>query len=398
MEICVLKFGGSSVATVEKVEKIAAYLKKRLSKDQKLCVVVSAMGDTTDQLLQQAHQIHSFPNERELAQLITIGEQQSCVYLTLALQKLNVRAKSLTGSQAGILTTDFHLKSKIKQVDSERIKNEFTESEILVVAGFQGYNAQGEVTTLGRGGSDTTAVGIAAAMGCDCEIYTDVAGVFTTDPRVYPEAKKLNTVTYDEMIEMSALGAGVLETRSVEIAKKYQIKIYLGKSLSDERGTYIMGEQEMMEHAEIVGVSHNDHIAEVTIKIKDCTYMQAAHIFEILTSKNLSVFMPAYHESQEIIEFQCLEEDLTALHHAQQEIEAQYGVTDFSVEMQHARVSLIGRGLKGSDGLLPQVFQVLRERSIPFRQLVSSENSLSFTTEKELAVETVQVLCHSFGL
>ena len=206
----VLKFGGSSVATIEKIQSIAAYLKER-AKQEKMVVVVSAMGKTTNHLIELAHAISANPNQRELDRLLSIGEQQTIALLAMALWEIEVPAVSLTAYQVGIRTTGYHTKSTIKQVETETLLDQLDSHEVVIVAGFQGINYLNDITTLGRGGSDTTAVALAAALGCDCEIYTDVAGIYTMDPRVYPQAKKIKEISYYEMMEMASLGSKVME-------------------------------------------------------------------------------------------------------------------------------------------------------------------------------------------
>ena len=221
----VLKFGGSSVATVEKIQNIANYLKKRTEKE-KLVVVVSAMGKTTNALIAMANEASKNPNQRELDRLLSTGEQQTIALLAMALWDIDVPAISLTADQVGIQTRGIHTKSTIKRVETAVLQDCLREHDVVIVAGFQGVNKRNEITTLGRGGSDTTAVALAAALECDCEIYTDVAGVYTTDPRVYAPAKKIDEISYEEMMEMSALGSKVMEPRSVELGQKYGVIIY----------------------------------------------------------------------------------------------------------------------------------------------------------------------------
>jgi len=227
----VLKFGGTSVGDFDKIKNIAHMLKSRVDNGEQLVVVVSAMGKTTDSLLENISSLTTQPKDEHLAMLLTTGEQQTISYLSMVLNDIGVQTKAMTGYQAGIKTIGHHLKSKIAEIDALRFEEAFETNDILVVAGFQGVNDHLEITTLGRGGSDTTAVAIAASIDTSCEIYTDVDGVYGTDPRIYKEAKLLNEVSYEEMMEMSALGAGVLESRSVEIAKNYNIPLYLGRTL-----------------------------------------------------------------------------------------------------------------------------------------------------------------------
>lgn len=255
----VLKFGGTSVGDFDKIKNIAHMLKSRVDNGEQLVVVVSAMGKTTDSLLENISSLTTQPKDEHLAMLLTTGEQQTISYLSMVLNDIGVQTKAMTGYQAGIKTIGHHLKSKIAEIDALRFEEAFETNDILVVAGFQGVNDHLEITTLGRGGSDTTAVAIAASIDTSCEIYTDVDGVYGTDPRIYKEAKLLNEVSYEEMMEMSALGAGVLESRSVEIAKNYNIPLYLGRTLSNVKGTWIMPQTEILEKKQLQE-SHLIHI------------------------------------------------------------------------------------------------------------------------------------------
>lgn len=247
MKRSVLKFGGSSVSYFHKIRNIADMLKSRVEAGEQLIVVVSAMGKTTDELMNNVSTLTTKPKEQELALLLTTGEQQTVSYLSMILNDIGVNAKAMTGYQAGIKTVGHHLKSKIAEINPQTFDHAFETNDVLVVAGFQGINEHHEITTLGRGGSDTTAVALAASNQIPCEIYTDVDGVYATDPRIYKDAKRLEYVSFEEMMEMSALGAGVLETRSVEIAKNYNIPIYLGRTLSNVKGTWIMSRTELLE-------------------------------------------------------------------------------------------------------------------------------------------------------
>ena len=306
----VLKFGGSSVATVEKIKGIAAYLKERTSQE-KLVVVVSAMGKTTNALLDLAAKTSKQPNQRELDRLLSTGEQQTIALLAMALCDIDVPAISLTGIQVGIQTSGIHTKSTIRKVETTVLEESLVEHDVVIVAGFQGVNHRNDVTTLGRGGSDTTAVALAAALDCDCEIYTDVAGVYTTDPRIYPEAKKISEISYEEMMEMSALGSKVMEPRSVELGQKYGVKIYVGKTLSKERGTYIMKSTEITEEKVISAVSANDRIIHVQLDKLGGAASEVANVFKVMSSHHVNVDMISHNLKQEgcRIEFTCNEDE-----------------------------------------------------------------------------------------
>ena len=264
--IIVHKYGGSSVATTEKIVDIAKYLGSVKGSGNDVVVVVSAMGKTTDALIKLAHDITKDPSKREMDRLMSTGEQQTIALLSIALQSLGHDAISLTGVQAGIRTTGHHTKNTIESIDSDIIKKHLGEGKIVIVAGFQGVNEKGDVTTLGRGGSDTSAVALAAALGGKCEIYTDVDGIYSIDPRVYPDAKKMEMISYEEMMELAFLGAGVMEPRAVELGGKYGVEIYVGKSLGERNGTIITSKEKVMEKKLITGISINENILMVNIE------------------------------------------------------------------------------------------------------------------------------------
>ena len=264
--IIVHKYGGSSVATTDKIIEIAKYLGEVKDQGHDVIVVVSAMGKRTDALISLAKEITKDPDKRELDRLMSTGEQTTIALLAIALKSLGYDAISLTGVQAGIKTSGFHTKNVIDSVDNNKINDLLKEGKIVIVAGFQGVNSRGDVTTLGRGGSDTSAVALAAALDARCEIYTDVDGIYSIDPRVYKEAKKLPLISYDEMMELAYLGAGVMEPRAVELGKKYGVEIYVGKSLGEKNGTIICAEEKCMEKKLITGISINENTAMVNIE------------------------------------------------------------------------------------------------------------------------------------
>lgn len=287
MSVSVLKYGGSSVSNFDQIKDIARYIQKRVDQGDQCIVVVSAMGKTTDQLLASVASLTPDPKNEDLALLLSTGEQQSVSYLSLVLNDLGVKSKSLTGYQAGIKTSGHVLKSKIKTMDPGLFQDKLKDYDCLVVAGFQGVNQDSDMTTLGRGGSDTTAVAIAASLKAPCEIYTDVPGVFATDPRVFPQAPKLDLITYEEMMELSALGAGVLESRSVEIAKNYGVKIYLGKTLSDQGGTWVVAEEELFEKKAVTGVALDMDMSHITMTYPDQNINLLRRLFEFLQKTKL---------------------------------------------------------------------------------------------------------------
>ena len=289
--IVVHKYGGSSVATTDKIKNIAKHLIEVKNSGKKLVVVVSAMGKTTDGLIKLAKEISSNPNKRELDRLMATGEEQTIALLSMALIEMGVNAISLTGAQAGIKTLGIHTKNTIESIDNNTILNYLNDDKIVIVAGFQGINENGDVTTLGRGGSDTSAVALACSLGAECRIYTDVDGIYTIDPRVYPNSKKLEYISYEEMMELAYLGAGVMEPRAVELGFKYGIPIYVGKTLGEENGTIITFKEKIMEKKEIKGISINKNISMVTID-NIATYAKNLYpIFKLASENGIAIDM-----------------------------------------------------------------------------------------------------------
>ena len=395
----VLKFGGSSVATVEKIKGIAAYLKERTSQE-KLVVVVSAMGKTTNALLDLAAKTSKQPNQRELDRLLSTGEQQTIALLAMALCDIDVPAISLTGIQVGIQTSGIHTKSTIRKVETTVLEESLAEHDVVIVAGFQGVNHRNDVTTLGRGGSDTTAVALAAALDCDCEIYTDVAGVYTTDPRIYPEAKKISEISYEEMMEMSALGSKVMEPRSVELGQKYGVKIYVGKTLSKERGTYIMKSTEITEEKVISAVSANDRIIHVQLDKLGGAASEVANVFKVMSSRHVNVDMISHNLKQEgcRIEFTCNEDEEAFLKEGLAELQKANPEMKVRLDKEVSKISVVGIGMRNAVGVAAGIFEILEKNNIPFYQVTTSEISISLIIETKNSPLAVKTICETYQL
>ena len=395
----VLKFGGSSVATVEKIKGIAAYLKERTSQE-KLVVVVSAMGKTTNALLDLAAKTSKQPNQRELDRLLSTGEQQTIALLAMALCDIDVPAISLTGIQVGIQTSGIHTKSTIRKVETTVLEESLAEHDVVIVAGFQGVNHRNDVTTLGRGGSDTTAVALAAALDCDCEIYTDVAGVYTTDPRIYPEAKKISEISYEEMMEMSALGSKVMEPRSVELGQKYGVKIYVGKTLSKERGTYIMKSTEITEEKVISAVSANDRIIHVQLDKLGGAASEVANVFKVMSSHHVNVDMISNNLKQEgcRIEFTCNEDEEAFLKEGLAELQKANPEMKVRLDKEVSKISVVGIGMRNAVGVAAGIFEILEKNNIPFYQVTTSEISISLIIETKNSPLAVKTICETYQL
>jgi len=395
----VIKFGGTSVGDFSKIQNIASYLANRVEKGEQLVVVVSAMGKTTDELLKNVGLLSQEPDQHDLALLLTTGEQQTISYLAIALKELGVNAKAMTGFQAGIKTKGHYMKSKILEIDNEVFEKSFCSNNVVVVAGFQGMNEEGELTTLGRGGSDTTAVAIASSLGVPCEIYTDVAGVYGTDPRIYP-AQRLEVVSFEEMMEMSALGAGVLETRSVEIAKNYNVPIYLGQTLSDERGTWIMPQEEILEKKAVTGVALDKDMHYVTFSYPENDSTLLKELFHLLEKEEINIDMISQIVNQEglQISFTMKDTDTSQLKHIFDTLHQEFTQLNYDVKSDYVKVSVIGSGMRDMSGVASKVFMTLLENNIEFYQVTTSEISISYVVDKQNGVLAVEKLCEAFGL
>ncbi|KAA1040256.1 aspartate kinase [Macrococcus equipercicus] len=396
----VLKFGGTSVADFEKIKNIGNYLKDRVNNDEQLVVVVSAMGKTTDVLLENVGMLSAKPNEENLALLLTTGEQQTISYLAIVLHELGVSVKALTGFQAGIKTMGHHMKSKIQDIEAEVLNRNFESHDVLVVAGFQGINERGEITTLGRGGSDTTAVAIASALAAPCEIYTDVAGVYSTDPRLYPAAKRLDVVSFEEMMEMSALGAGVLETRSVEIAKNYNIPIYLGKTLSDEKGTWIMPKENILEKKAVTGVALDKDMNYVTLSYPMYDRNLLEELFIRLEQGEINVDMISQIVNSDGLQlsFTMKDTDVNQINEIFSGLIGRFPSLVYNVEENYVKVSVIGSGMRDMSGVASKVFMTLLNHNINFYQVTTSEISISYVVNHENGQLAVEQLCQAFEL
>lgn len=397
----VQKYGGTSVGTIEKIQNIARHLKGLKKNGNDLVVVVSAMGKMTDELIQKAKQINPTPNRRELDRLMSTGEQQTIALLSMALHAEGIDAISLTGFQAGIKAEGLYTKAKIKDINVDRIENHLEEGKVVIVAGFQGYNEDGDVVTLGRGGSDTSAVALAAALKCRCEIYTDVDGIYSVDPRVYKEARKLDEISYEEMMEMSNLGAGVMEVRAVELGKKYGVEIYVARSLGNTKGTLIKERESNMESKVITGLSINENILMVGIKNIPNSPQSIAQIFGELGKAHVNVDMISQsllNKDTLDLSFTCplTEEDL--FDNAVNEIKSFLKEVVVTKKSDLIKVSLVGIGMMSHSGVAATIFQLFAEANINFYQVTTSEISISYTVDKENKDKAVNVLSKEFNL
>ncbi len=399
-KVSVLKFGGSSVATIEKIKAISNYLKKRVDNGEKLVVVLSAMGKTTDSLLKQAAQITSKPDIRELDSLLSIGEQNTISLMAINLNHIGVTARSLTGMQAGIKTFGQHTKSKIANINHTFILQELEKFDVLVVAGFQGVNEKKEITTLGRGGSDTSAVALAAALSSACEIYTDVTGVFKTDPRIYPKAGQLYQITYEEMLELSALGAGVLERRCVEIAKNYRVPLYLAKTLSNKKGTWIMENIDLLEKKVVTGVALDKDILHVRLSCNACPTNFVELLFDELDkeSVNIDMISQILVEKNLTISFTCKKTDRQFLENVIRNLSNDFPTIENVIKDDCTKLSIVGSGMRDVSGVAARAFRIFFRNNIDFYQVTTSEISISYAINEKDAEKTLELFCKEFNI
>lgn len=397
----VLKYGGSSVATIEKIQQIADYLIELKREYKEIVVVASAMGKTTDGLIKLAKEITPNPNQRELDSLMSIGEQQTVALMAMALTAKGQKALSLTGYQAGIKTAGVHTKNKIQNISSERIERHLAEGNIVLVTGFQGINEAGDITTLGRGGSDTSAVALAVALKCECRIYTDVEGIYSVDPRVYPEAKFLDKISYEEMMEMANLGAGVMETRAVELGKKYNIPIFVGKSLSKTGGTYIMEKNIAMEDKLVTGVSITKEIIVTTISNIPFSSENVAEIFSIIDSCGLNINMITQNINKYMkveISFSCQASEKYLLEQVTEKIKGRFSTCEIELNENLGMISIVGVGMINNSGIAGKFFSVLSRNGVNFYQVTTSEISISCSIDRENIQRAVEAVGREFSL
>ena len=396
MALIVQKYGGTSVESPERIKRVAERVVGAAEAGQRVCVVVSAMGDTTDDLVAKAAEISATPHARELDMLLSAGERISMALLSMAINELGRDAISFTGSQAGIVTDTVHGKARIVDVRAKRVLEALDLNKIVIVAGFQGVSTDFDVTTLGRGGSDTTAVALAAALGADaCEIYTDVKGVYTADPRIIPEARKLHAVSYEEMLELSASGAKVLMLRSVEYARNYGVLIHVRSSFEEEPGTWVREEDRRMEQAIISGIAHDTSEAKVTIKAVPDQPGIAARVFRPLADENVNIDMIVQNSSEDgttDIFFTVPKDDLGRAEPILQKIAADVGAQGVETDSSIAKISLVGAGMKTHPGVAADMFDSLADSGINIEIISTSSIRISCViraAEVERAVKAI---------
>jgi len=398
----VQKYGGSSLANVERVQNVAKRVVSYRKKGYDLVVVVSALGDTTDELIELADKINTEPPEREMDMLLSTGEQISVALLAMAIHKLGFEAISFTGAQVGIITDSSHTRARIIKINGDKIKEAIKKGKIVIVAGFQGVNLDQDITTLGRGGSDLTAVALAKELKADeCEIYTDVEGVYTTDPRIEPKAKKIAEITYDEMLEMASLGAQVMQARSIEVAKKFDVPIHVRSSFSDKTGTMIIKEVKRMEDVVVNGITLNKNEAKITICDVPDRPGVAAKIFNELAKAGVSVDMIVQnvgHIRQTDISFTVAKANVAKAIKITRKTARGVGAGEVLEDQNIARVSIVGVGMKSHHGVAAAMFEILAEHKINIEMISTSDISISCIIQKKFAETAVRALHEKFGL
>jgi len=404
MGIIVQKYGGSSLADAEKIKNVAARVARRKEQGNAMVVVVSAMGKTTDQLIDLALQLNNTPEDREMDILMSTGETVSSTLMVMALHAMGHDAISLSGGQAGIRTDKVHRKARIMSIEPKRVHRELDDGRIVIVAGFQGLtqDADSDITTLGRGGSDTTAVALAAALEGDaCEIYTDVEGVYTADPRIVPEARKLDEISYDEMLELASVGAKVMHSRAVEVGGVYNIPILVASSFKEASGTLIHGGVSMEQFKKVRGIAHDLDVAKVTVRHVPDQPGIAAAIFEPLTEAHVSVDTIVQNASEEkltdltfTVSRTDLRKALSVIEKKAKEIGARQVVSDEKL----GKVSIVGTGMQSAPGYASRMFRTLSDAGINIDMISTSEIRITCIVEEARVKDAVKALHKAFAL
>lgn len=404
MSIIVQKYGGTSMGTIERIKNVARRIIKKREAGNQMVVVVSAMGKSTDELVKMAYSISETPPRRELDMLLATGEQVSISMLSMALNAMGYDAISFTGHQVGVHTMGLHGKSRIMDIETERIEDALSDGKIVIIAGFQGVNEHDDITTLGRGGSDTSAVALSCVLECPCEIYTDVDGIYGVDPRLYPPAKKLDFVSYDEMLEMASLGAGVMHARAIELGSKYNAEIYVASSIHDVPGTLIKeGNSNMspMEQQAITGLAIDNDELMVSLKNVPLDMNITAQFFSNLAQKSINIDMisqtaPVYGAIN--ISFSAPIEDLPLLRKILYDFMEKYPQVEMDINKDVSKLSVVGIGMRSQSGVAAKFFQLLADNNIPMLMITTSEIRISCIIPSELKDKAVMATADAFNL
>ena len=404
MALIVQKYGGTSVGNAERIKAVAERVVRTAQQGNQVVVVVSAMSGETDKLIALAHQVSSSPPEREMDMLLSSGERVTSALTAMAVEALGCKAKSMTGRQAGIITDKVHTKARIERISGERIHKALRDGNIVVIAGFQGVTeGETDVTTLGRGGSDLSAVAVAAAVGADlCEIYTDVDGVYTTDPNIVPAARKLQKISYEEMLELASLGAKVLQTRSVEFAMKYNVPVVVRSSFNDNPGTLVAEEDEEMENVVVSGVAYDKNQTKITIVDLPDKPGIAAKLFDTIAGANIVVDMIVQNVSSDgksaDISFTVPKTDSRRALEVTEAVSKELGAKRVDMREDISKVSVVGVGMRTHSGVASQMFRTLAEHGINIMMISTSEIKVSCVIDLKFTELAVRVLHDSFGL
>ncbi len=401
-KIIVQKYGGSSVASIERIKKVAEKIVEKAKEGNKVVVVVSAMGKTTDELIKMAGQITSSPNERELDMLISTGEQVSIALLTMAIHSLGWDAISFTGMQAGIVTNAVHTKAKVTAVNHKKIKLALEKGKIVIVAGFQGIDANGDITTLGRGGSDTTAIALAAQLGASrCEIYTDVGGVYTADPRIVPSARRISVISYDEMAEMASLGAKVMHYRAIDLARNYKVMIIVKSSFIPGEGTIIKEADSMLEKVIVRGVTHETNVGKIVVQeVPDIPGM-AYKLFKTLAEKEIIVDMiiqSSHHNEINDIAFTVASSDFDKATKTTEQVAKEIKAKGVLSEPEVAKVSIVGAGITSDPSIAARMFGALAKEGVNIDMISTSGIRISCLISSSRIEDAVRAIHIEFNL
>ena len=401
MSIVVQKYGGTSVGSIEKIRSIAKRVIDRKKQGHRMVVVLSAMGKTTDALVKMAYELSPNPEKRELDVLLSTGEQVSIALLSIALNEIGVSAVSFTGHQVNIRTEGIHTKSRIIDINEQKIVEELENDKIVIVAGFQGVNDENEITTLGRGGSDTTAVALAAKLGAICEIYTDVDGVYTIDPRLYPSAKKLDFISYEEMLEMASSGAGVMHSRSIEIAEKFKVPVVVALNTGEIPGTVIKEMDNSMERTAITGLAVNDDEAMITLNGVPHDIRTIAEIFHKIAGQDINIDMISQTtpiNKLVSISFTLPKADLLQVTKMLDEYKSKIFTFSYESFENITKLSVVGLGMKSQSGVASKMFNILAENNIAVSIITTSEIKISYVISPEDKEKAIVAIAKEFDL
>ena len=401
-KITVQKYGGSSVANIEQIKKVAEKIVEKAKEGNRVAVVVSAMGKTTDELIKMAGQITSSPNERELDMLISTGEQVSIALLTMAIHALNRKAISFTGMQAGIVTDAVHTKAKVTAVNHKKLESALERGEIVIVAGFQGVDANGDITTLGRGGSDTTAIALAVQLEADrCEIYTDVEGVYTADPRIVRTARRIPVISYDEMAEMASLGAKVMHYRAIDLARNYKVKILIKSSFIPGEGTLIKEADPMLEKVIVRGVTQETNVGKIVVQGVPDVPGVAYKLFKALAEEEIIVDMiiqSAHHNKVNDIAFTVALSDFNKTIKITEQLAEKIGAEGVISESEAAKVSIVGAGITSDPAIAARMFGALAKEEINIDMISTSGIRISCLISSSRIEDAVKAIHKEFNL